>query len=284
MQWKERWRAVSARIEGLVRAGELMASMLKNSSSDPYQVVGKSLMPELGAIVRQLHNFETEYSSSLPDAAKETLKRFLDQKWEDKCAGNSVGDIKSIVPLAAFRSEFEYLLRDMELETRNLTELAFEHLQRLIEVDPEVQQKWEIAFNKRENHCERLGAVHLLSHGIWAFKVSGIGAATDLVFGVPIERDIERVRGAATALVLTEWKLVKDKADLYSKAAEARRQTSSYAAGLLGDLELQGSRYIILVTTEKILAPPDAEDNGVTFRHITIPVAPSSPSRQARKG
>jgi hypothetical protein len=37
--------------------------------------------------------------------------------------------------LQVFRARFEYLIRDREIEGRNLTESAFEHPQRLIAVD-----------------------------------------------------------------------------------------------------------------------------------------------------
>ena len=37
--------------------------------------------------------------------------------------------------LQVFRARFEYLIRDREIEGRNLTEPAFEYLQRLIAVD-----------------------------------------------------------------------------------------------------------------------------------------------------
>jgi hypothetical protein len=94
---------------------------------------------------------------------------------------------KTLVPLAAFRSEFEYLLQDHEVESRSAVELAFEHLRRLIVVDDQVRKKWQAGFEQHETHCERLGSVHLLSHGIWAFKVATGGAATDLVFPEPIE-------------------------------------------------------------------------------------------------
>jgi hypothetical protein len=282
MQWNEKWRVISARIDGLVKSGELLALMLKINSSDARGVVRKSLMPELDSIVAEIRRFGEEYGSCLPEAAAVTLDRFLGQDW-DKHMNDSTVDLKSVVPLAAFRSEFNFLLRDMELETRNLTELAFEHLRRMLEVDSEIQQKWQIAFKKRENHCERLGAVHLLSHGIGAFKITGVGAATDLVFGVPIEREIDLVRRTARALVLTEWKLIKDEKEMENVAAAARKQTDLYAGGLLGDLELKRTRYIILVTSGNITAPGDVKAGSINFLHIVIPVAAEWPSTIARK-
>ena len=160
-----------------------------------------------------------------------------------------------LAPLAAFRSEFEYLIRDAEIEGRSLTELAFEHLRRQIVVDKDVRKKWNAAFNRRETACERLGAVHLLSHGIWAFKITAPGAATDLVYGDPLSGRGIVMNRIARALVLTEWKLVKQADDIDGKAQEGRKQTALYAAGVLGDLELKRTRYVVLVC-EGELQPP----------------------------
>jgi hypothetical protein len=77
-------------------------------------------------------------------------------------------------------------------------------------VDKNVRAKWQAAWKKSGGHetrCEQLGAVHLLSHGIWAFKTSANGA-TDLVYSDPIDRYSTIVRQTARVLVLTEWKRV----------------------------------------------------------------------------
>jgi hypothetical protein len=59
--------------------------------------------------------------------------------------------------------------------------LAFEHLRRSIVVSQDAQKSWEIAFNEREATYEKLGAVHLLSDGLWAFKATATGGATGAV-------------------------------------------------------------------------------------------------------
>jgi hypothetical protein len=149
----------------------------------------------------------------LPVKAVEALKRYESHDWYGKVknAGGSDANhaIQVLAPLGAFRSEFDYLISDTEIESRNITELAFEHLQRLIVVDDEIRTKWKSAYSKHETVCEQLGAVHLLGHGIWAFKAESKGA-TDLVFGDPIDRHVPTTRRIARALVLTEWKLVKN--------------------------------------------------------------------------
>jgi hypothetical protein len=146
------------------------------------------------------------------------------------------------VPLAAFRSELDYLLRDAEVEVRNAVELAFEHLRRLIAVDETVRTAWRDAFDRHEIRCEQLGSVHLLSHGIWAFKVTGAGAATDLVFADPIHTRAPTVKRTARALVLTEWKLVRDLDQAAERAREAREQAALYSAGILRGTEIKQTR------------------------------------------
>ena len=182
-----------------------------------------------------------------------------------------------------FRARFEYLIRDSEIEACNITELAFHHLRRLIAVDSDEQKKWMIAFGVGETACEKLGAVHLLAHRIWAFKVKGSHAETDLVFGETENLEPTQIRRIVRAMVLTEWKVVRDPAQTERKAAEARKETDEYQAGVLGDLELKRTRYIVLVGERRLRPPADVEQNGVVYRHIWIPVDPERPSKAARR-
>ena len=231
---------------------------------------------EPGSQIRRNH--ETE----LPSSAFKALQRYVNNHLSP-FSGASQGtvNIQLLAPLAAFRSEFEYLIRDTEVDQRNLVELSFEHLRRQIVVDKDVKKKWQTAFNARETKCEQLGAVHLLGHGIWAFKIHATGGATDLVFGVPIQQFSTTVRRTARALVLTEWKLARDKKELTKKAAQARKQTELYTAGVLGDIELKRTRYIVLVTETQLDPVSDISEGGVMYRHISIPVRPKVPSKGA---
>jgi hypothetical protein len=83
--------------------------------------------------------------------------------------------------------------------------------------------------------------VHLLSQGIFAFKVDASGARTDLVFREPPE-DSLLTRGVE-GLVLTEWKVAtaQNAADRF---AEARAQADLYKQGALAGVELTGYRYL----------------------------------------
>lgn len=280
--WLDRWIAISARIAGLVDAGNLMALTLASTRTDNFGIGKKWIVPELEALKAELKQFATEYCAALPADAGAALKRFL----ESAGTGSAIegpSNIQAIVPFEIFRSEVEYLIRDRELEARTLTELAFEHLARLLAIDGDTRAKWLKAFESHETHCEQLGAVHLLSHGIWGFKVSSAGSATDLVFGEPLEKQVAAIRRTARALVLTEWKLVRNTDELDAQATKARRQGELYSAGVLHDIVLKSTRYIILVSRKRLQPPDDLRESGVIYRHIVVPVDPDLPSVAARK-
>ncbi len=114
--------------------------------------------------------------------------------------------------LAAFRASFEYHISDHSFTARRLSERAFIHLERTIMVDESARLRWQTAFNDREEAVERLGAVHLLQHGIWAFKADAVGGRTDLVLGEPLT-DLARAECAAEALVLVSEKAIEVPAD-----------------------------------------------------------------------
>lgn len=78
----------------------------------------------------------------------------------------------------------------------------------------------------------------------WTFKMSGVGAATDLVFNDPIQAELSAIQRTGRLLVLTEWKRVREERELDEKAAEAVTQAQQYASGVLGALELKRTRYI----------------------------------------
>jgi hypothetical protein len=181
----EEWRALAARIDGLLRAGEFLVSAFRVHGNDERQAFRKSLLPEFKAITDAISELGEGHGTELPPKAFQALNRYRSYDWHGQVATLGASDstyaIQVLAPIAAFRSEFKYLIRDAEFDGRSLTELAFEHLRRQIVVDDDVRNKWNAAYNRHEPACKRLGAVHLLSHGIWAFKITAPGAATDLV-------------------------------------------------------------------------------------------------------
>jgi len=285
MIWIEQWRALAARIDGLVRVGEFLSGAFSVHSTDEFGIFDKYVFRQLEEVNAEIRKLGRDHQADIPTSAYDALQRYANNNLKP-FAGASKGiiNIQLLAPLVAFRSEFEYLIRDVELEQRNLVELAFEHLSRQIVVDEDVQKKWQEAFNTHETRCEKLGAVHLLGHGIWAFKVVAIGGATDLVFGNPVQDSSTAIRRAARTLVLTEWKLVKKENELKKKAEEALKQAEAYAEGVLGDIELKRTRYIVLVTKNQVSAIDDITQSGITYRHVTISVYPKVPSESAQSG
>ena len=182
----------------------------------------------------------------------------------------------ALVALAAFEAEITFLLAGRQEQIRARSERALLHLQRILAVDPDVSAKWKKAFEKNEVACERLGSVHLLSHGIYAFKVDALGARTDLVFNEPPSDAM--LTQAVEGTVLTEWKIAEDAKGAIAAVRAARIQADLYSQGALAGLELRSHRYIIVVTPNELasdtLGPDDRTAAGVIYRHVNIVIEP----------
>jgi hypothetical protein len=286
MHWLDHWKVLAIRIDCLLRTGEYALSafaVCPDNVGGTYfdEVVGASLKPEVESIMSELRALLEVGGREIPADAIGAAKAYLDGGWSLANTAAKQAPLK-LMPLAVFRGRFDYFVRDAEVEARSLVELAFEHLRRRIAVDEPYAKQWRVAFHRNEPKCERLGAVHLLSHGIWAFKVQGNGAATDLVCGELIAGEIGLIQRTARTLALTEWKLIRTEAELDSKAAEAKAQAELYTAGVLQTVVLKRTRYLILVAKDDLAPPPDVSVGGITYRHIVVPVEPGTPSQTAR--
>ena len=290
MSWLTDWRALASRIQGLINAGTFFFRAQHHSSEDARSVKKKVLLKSAKNIFDELTKFSSDYNSILPTNASQSLKRFLsdpDIKALDFTPSHS-GMISAnvqfaLTSLSAFCSEFTYLLADTQAIARRITERTFIHLQRTLMVDSEIQRKWIQAFEERtESACEKLGAIHLLSHGIWAFKANAVKWQTDLVLNEPLP-SLSIVENSVDALVLTEWKLVKEEKELTNKIKEAKKQTESYSKGVLGGIELANYRYLIMVSEKTMKMPDNLIDGIVTYRHINIAVNPAVPSVEAKE-
>lgn len=289
MNWQIEWHAISARIKGILDAGSFFYTALHHSSEDARSVKKKILLKEAEKIVGSLKTFLTKYQSTFPPAAIECLSGFLnkpeiaesaffnpDQSYES-------GNVQfALTSLAAFQSEFNYIIADTQYVARRITERAFVHLQRCIVVDDEVRHKWIEAFKTHETKCEKLGALHLLYHGVWAFKADASGGRTDLILGEPLP-SATVIEGTADTLVLTEWKLVKSINMLPSKIQEAQKQAEIYGTDVFGGIELRNYRYLIMVSESRLEMPVDSIKDGTTYRHINIAVDPGLPSEESKK-
>jgi hypothetical protein len=192
---------------------------------------------------------------------------------------NRGSTVNSLVHLQAIESAVTFSLSGLEEQILSTTERALQHLQRSLIVGDTLRERWQKAFDRREDHVEALGAIHLLSHGIFAFKVNAAGARTDLVLPDLVPGDVSRY---SSGVVLTEWKLAKATDNPEVKFAEARAQAALYASGPLSAIELRRTRYAIVVTQEPVPCPADDEENGVTYRNVNISLTPAVPSKAAR--
>ncbi len=239
MGYRTDWDALVARIDGLSSAGMFVVQTAEAVGSDYHGVLNSEILPAGKSIYVALAEFRNAHENSLPRAARDALSQFLERQRRfftgDRVSGFP-GLQGTVAVLRAIKSEVSFLLADTQFEAHRLVERAFLHLRRSIVVDSELATRWKAAFETHETHCERLGAVHLLGHGLWGFKASAAGGATDLILGEPLTSE-DRVETAAVALVLTEWKRLQRDADLAEMIASARRQVESYSAGVLGGIE-----------------------------------------------
>jgi hypothetical protein len=283
MSMTDQWNALSIRIKSLVEAARMQAAFLSVNRSDAYST-SVVLRTHVGTILADTLDFSSRFESSLSEKARVSVERAKPELIRLTSNDTTTKDLiqqqawAALVLLAKFESEMSYIMADVQDALRLRSERAFAHLQRLIVVDGDFRSKWIQAFNSGEVECERHGAVHLLLHGIWAFKVSGAGAQTDLVFqerpsGIP---DPERY---ADGLVLTEWKCAATSGDSVNKFAAARKQAQRYKAGILAGTELSRYRFAVVVTKDYVPVPDDIKVNGTTFRHVNVAVEPSSPSK-----
>lgn len=288
MNWLIDWQAISARIKGLLDAGSFFYKALHHSSEDARSVKRKVLLENAEKILGNLNDFSEKYKSILPRDALDSLNSFLDKPemkdqkfFSPERSWESANVQFALTSLSAFQSEFTYLIANTQFIARKITERAFVHLQRSIVADDEIRKKWKIAFNEHETKCERLGALHLLLHGVWAFKVDAIGGKTDLILNEPLP-SASTIESAADVLVLTEWKVVKSQDELQKKIQEASAQAKLYTSGVLGGIELANYRYLVMVSEKMMQMPDNLVDGVVTYRHINIAVDPSIPSVEAR--
>ncbi|MGE0551743.1 MAG: hypothetical protein AB7O24_29075, partial [Kofleriaceae bacterium] len=169
---------------------------------------------------------------------------------------------------------------DTDVPRRSRVERAFEHLNRSLVVDRDLRSRWLTALADREEYCEALGAVHLLLNGVFAFKVNAQGGRTDLVLGGEVEAT-PAVRGS-DALVLTEWKIVRDESERATLARQARVQARQYSGGVLAGVELRTTRFVVLVSSGNGPTIPDITEDAILYRHVNVTVNSRPPSAVAR--
>jgi len=245
------------------------------------------LIRNADGIFEEVDGFFKTYRADLPKEVNEAFDRFvaayggLNRQEKPRGIGASSA-ATTLALLGTFRAEFEFLISDTEMRSRSLVDRAITHLQRTIMADEVVRQRWIDAYRNGEPACEKLGACHFLSHGIWAFKANSEGGRTDLVLNTDLEIT-DNLRSSAEALVLTEWKLVRDGHRLEAVAKEAYDQACRYTKGVLAGFELASRRYLVLVSDREVRMPAPKKVGRVTYEYRNIAVNPDVPSRAAKR-
>lgn len=275
----EPWGAMIARARGL---SEVFFEFLRSHRPLDSYTVG-DLLGRAGRFRSDLKRLYDAGEPALSESAKHCIEDIYAQPWDPGDADLALR--AAATHLRLFASEMEYHLRDLDHVWVSRIEQAFLHLNRLLVADLCVRRRWRAAFHIREPRCEKLGGAHLLSHGIWGFKVEAPGERTDLVLGTRIREPSVRERRAVDVLALTEWKLVRVGDRPADKFREARDQARSYSDGCLAGFELTSVRYC--VTVGLAYAPDEADvldDQGrVTYRHVHVSIQRPTPSQLSRR-
>lgn len=288
MSWHREWKAIEESISDLTDICRDFVSAMGVRSSDTFGTIKTIILPMASEVTDRIQILGQRYGSQLPATALKRIEELKDLHFESGYASATQEEPTAVAHFASklqkFRSDFNYLTSDLEGIAVRLTARAFLHLQRSIVADETVGKKWRAALAKNELACEKLGAVHLLQHGIWSFKVDSAGERTDLVLGEPIsDRELQDVYLSAEGLVLTEWKTATP-SNSAKKYREAFGQAERYARGSLAAIELKGYRYLVIVSERHLNdVPHDQEKDGVIYKYINIAVNPSVPSAHARK-
>ncbi|MBI1745376.1 MAG: hypothetical protein HYR55_02170 [Acidobacteria bacterium] len=283
MGWRTEWNAISNQIQGLLEAGRFYVSCLSTDNKDPHEIARREVLPQTDRMFESLRKFYEIYQANLPTPAAACLNRFLEnkEKWDKISVHLVMQGLPAVqarlTALSSFGSEFTYQISDWSAVARRLSERAFLHLQRSIVADSSIRERWKSAFEEGELACEKLGGAHLLLHGIWAFKVNAERERTDLVLSNQLT-DLSEVERTAEALVLTEWKIVREENEVGAKIKEAHRQAARYAFGALAGIELASYHYLVMVTERVLQMRGSWIEDGVTYQCINVAVDPKTPS------
>lgn len=284
MSWQLHWQALSRRIGGFLEAVGVFTPLFQATKeetgvSGKYEHINRVLLPQARSVFISVQGFWKSYDDVLPLSATEAMEVYSKQ-FQGASTTGLAGLLGMATILAAMKSELDYLLADQEAITVAAVERAFEHLQRTIVVDDDQRKRWHAGFLYKETRCEKLGATHLLWHGIWAFKVNADGERTDLVLETPIEELFaERVRASGSRLVLTEWKLVRHQSHLKAAIKQAMTQLKLYSQGSLAGIELHSVRYTVVVSNDPLHMPLNQTIDGVLYRFVNLVTAPPPPSK-----
>ncbi len=288
--WRAEWAVIAARIEGYLSSTEAFYKSIEKRTADDYGMLRKILFPEASTIYSLIQNFLSQHGEAMSSTAANSIRQFISPFADSFKRDIKAGTIDTNLPilqlqlcvLSSAKSQLNYHMSGTHQQLRLLTDRAFMHLQRCIIADDELREKWKKAFGRGETKCEALGAVHLLWHGIWAFKANAAGGRTDLVLGNVIDNQSIATE-AALGLVLTEWKRAVKSSDAKAMFDQGREQVALYRADVLAGIELENMAYIVVVSEKDLPSLEDVDIGSRRYRFINIAVNPDTPSVAAAK-
>jgi hypothetical protein len=161
MHYIDQWKALSARIRGLVEASEFDHRLFGNNNTGNWRFLGL----QAGEVIDALKGLKVTLEDAGHATAVVAVGQVLDLgqikavRAPSEMSDAQMQDVRScLVALRAFEAQMTFLLSDSQQSIRTLSERAFRHLVWQIAVDDEVREKWQKAFKKPrgEEHCEKL--------------------------------------------------------------------------------------------------------------------------------
>jgi len=287
------WKELSKRILAFLKVIEFSYQSF-NKHLDGDREANDEIINNGVSIYNDLIFFCKKYREGIPIIVAEKINNEkLKIIFSEPSSDGPALKVKRVAKMAIFlrllECETSYFFTDQQRYLHKSVEISFSHLQRIIEVDKVVQEKWSAAANY-ETDVEKLGALHLLSHKIYAFKSDALGQKTDLIFqelsvAEKLEKEINNLRDCVEGLVLTEWKIANE-INLEKKVAEAKEQAEIYSTESLAPLELRDYRYLIIVSETHLKIPEHLrlfKENEINYRVINIAYKPQCPSKRSRK-
>jgi len=286
MNQTEDWKLVQIEIESFKDAFKIACLGNNNGSRLHFTATNKSLCEFAEHIYEIIKVFSTTYTGSLADIPRKKIDDFLNDYPQGYiCQNDGEGTVirNEVVKFTTLGSTIGSLLNDIDIKYIPRIERAFAHLQRLLIADDDFRYKWRNAFNtkrKGERECEKLGGTHLLWHGIYAFKADTPGARTDLVLSSSINPEL--AKQSADVLLLTEWKIAKNRNDYEKKRIAGIEQAAIYSKDPLLGFELSHTRFVVVVSTEKYGHEPDiVNKDNIRYVVKNIAIDPATPSKQS---
>jgi hypothetical protein len=289
MNWYDQWRAIDARIHALGERGHLAFASPQTVGSDFHGTVTAGIIREGKELFELLGSLESAAGDAFPEPARRCIRDFRQDFHSLLHPGaqrlGGWGGVQAVLDaFVGVGARLRFHMSDVQASIRSATERGLIHLRRSLIVDDALRDRWAIAFKRGEPALEGLGAVHLLLHGIWAFKADTKGERTDLVLGQHLVGDLlDQAQTAARGLVLTEWKRIGSAKQFAAQCDQGLLQAQRYSQGALAGVELTTVRYVILVSMDVDQNREPAEFSGTTYRFVSIQISPRVPSKSKAK-